>query len=192
MYLSEIRDYIRVEAEIQGIGEYSVLIDDMINDELRQYTGKSKYFEMQESQTFTIVEPVVNAFSLPVDFQMFDTVTWVRPWDANFTPLELTQGKGKIIPAEGRPEYYRRQGSQFFVYPYLGLCLNDLIVLGYYKFATLQLETDIFPVPSLEKAVKQKVISRLLMKTSTQRAQFAKMEAKEAYQDSRNENAGNE
>lgn len=192
MYLAEIRDYIRVEAGVKGIGEYSVLIDNMINQELRRFTGRSKYFEMQTTETFTISSlPVVNAFSLPVDFQLFDFVTWVRPWDSNFTPLNLTAGKGLMIPAEGDPTYYRRQGSQIFVYPYLGLCLNDQIILGYYKSQILQAETDEFPVPSLEMAVIQRVISRL-PSVSTEEKQAAAMEAKATYIDSRSENAGNQ
>lgn len=189
--LSEIRDYIRVEADIQGLKEYTVLIDAMINQELRQFTGKSKYQEMYDTTTFTVADPTVNTFSLPVDFQMFDTLTYVQPSDTNTTPLNLTQGKGLNICANGKPMYYRRQGNVFFVYPYLNLCLNDQLVLGYYKFATLQNETDLFPVESLEKAVIQKVIARMLAKVSSQRAQMAQMEAKEAYQDSRVENAGN-
>lgn len=192
MNLSEIRDYIRTEADIQGLREYTVLIDLIINQELKQFTGKSKYDEMKESTTITLPFPVVNAFDLPADFQLFDTVTWTRPWDANFTPLELTQGKGKVICAEGHPEYYRRQGNQFFVYPYLGMEPNDQIVLGYYKFATLILDTDEFPVLSLEKAVIQKAMKRMLSKISTQRAELAGQEAKEAYLDSRVENAGNQ
>ena len=192
MFLSEIRDYIRVEGEIKGIGEYSVLIDYLINTELRQYTGKAKFNEMQVPSpvVFTISDPTVNSFTLPSDFQLFDFVVWARPDDTNITPLNLTPGRG-ISFGHGIPEYYRSQGANFFVYPFSDLCLNDTITLGYYKTVILQNETDEFPVPSLEKAVIQKVISRLPT-ISTAKQQSCLAEAKQAFLDARAEYAGNQ
>lgn len=191
--LSEIRDYIRVEADIAGLKEYTVLIDAMVNEELRRFTGKSKYPEMWTSTTFTVPDPVVNVFSLPVDFQLFDSVTYISSegFSLGWPPRNLSHGKvSGFVPAIGKPEYYRRQGNQLFVYPFLDMCLNDQIVLAYYKFVTLQQETDLFPVDSLEKAVIQKVMARMLSKVSSDRAQMANLEAKEAYQDSRAQDAG--
>lgn len=191
MVLAEIRDLIRGESNIQGLKEYGTIIDAAINQELSRMTGKSRYEDLRTSTIFTVVSTEEYAFPLPVDYQHLISVSYTA-YNSNCT---YQLGKGLASQVElnrwGRPRYFARYASQLFVYPYPDIDVNDIFQLDYYKKVILVNDADEFPVISLEQAVIQAVMARMIAMTDTSKAQFAKQLAEEAYKDSRAENAGN-
>lgn len=194
MNLSELRDLIRAEASIGGFEEYTNLIDFQVNQELQRFTGKSKYEELRTSTTFTVSTAESHLFALPDDYQLFDSLLFT-PANVSlpFGPVTLSRGiVGRFsLNSSGAPLYWARYGAQLQVYPYTDVAINDTLFLSYYKKVTLTLDTDEFPVPSLEKAVQQAVMARLVRMKDSRKAQQFKAEAQEAYLDSRAQNAGN-
>jgi len=193
MNLSEIRDLIRAEANIQGLGEYTNLIDNLINNELQRITGKSKYTELLEEETYTLAAAEEFEFTLPADFQLFNEVRYSPetvnpPWAV---PYPLTQGKETLFISEGyKTQYWFRKGNVFQVYPYSELVIGDQFILSYYKRPELLADADIFPVASLANVVQLYVMARMMRLRDTKASLLMKAEADQAYKDSRSEAAG--
>lgn len=195
MNLSEIRDLIRAEANIEGLGEYTSTIDNLINVELQRLTGKSKYAQLLTEYTFTSVADGTFQFDLPDNFQLFGTLSFV-PYQNSLaygTPYELSKGFewGYLTQTMGCPKFWHRVGNSFRIYPYTDFYINDSLVLSYYKRPELLLDADVFPVDSLIPAVQQYVIARMLVMTDTKRAALTRQNANSAYLDTRSEDAGN-
>jgi len=193
MNLSEIRDLIRAEAGIQGLDEYTTLIDAILNQELQQITGKSKYEELRTNFTFTSIADGMYEFDLPEDFQLFADLYFFQNGDDPELGRSLVAGiRGRsAVNIAGYPTYYVIMGRKLQVYPYTDFYLDDYLKLAYYKKPVLVNDTDEFPVPSLEKSVQQAVMARMLRQVDTKRSQMAKADANEAYLASRAENAAN-
>lgn len=191
MVLAELRDLVRAEANIQGLKEYSTMIDASINQELSRLTGKSKYEELRAQQIYTTTGIAQNTFLLPVDYQHIISATY-NAFNSNQT-CQLGKGNATMLEVVkcGWPYYYARQGLNLIVYPYMDVAVGDILTLDYYKKVILTLDADSFPVPSLELPVIQFVIARMLSMTDTRKAQFAAEKAEETYRDTRAENAGN-
>lgn len=191
MLLAEIRDLIRAEANLQGLNEYSTLIDSILNQELQQMTGKSKYEELRDTTTLTSTEDGTSTFDLPADFQLFASAIFYR--EGETSGYELSQGVKFEweVKANGCPLYYVRYGQKLVAYPYTNFFNGDFITLGYYKKPFLQLDTDVFLVESLEKAVIQATMGRMLRMVDTKRAQMATADADKAWMESRAQNAAN-
>lgn len=195
MNLSEMRDYIRAEANLSGAKEYSTLIDSIINQELQAITGKAKYADLFIPDfVFTSPADQTHSFDIPADLQILDSVTFNRSDDINpqrgYTLSRGIRGMWQVN-ANGYPKYYTRENGFFQIYPYTSFFLNDFVTLGYYKRPTLQAETDQFPVQSLEKAVIQATIGRMLRLVDTKRAMMASQDAAKAYIESRAEDVTN-
>lgn len=193
MNLSEIRDLIRAEAGIPGIFEFDSLIDTIINQELRELTGKSKYQEMRRSAQITYTNDRLHEFPLPEDFQLMDKINYWHDGDEEGDVLELSKGRSSqwMSLTMGTPLYYERVGTNLQIYPYSDATVNDTLTISYYGFTVLTLDTDEFPVLSLEKAAIQFAMARFLRATDTKRAQMAAAEGEKAWRDSRVEDAAN-
>ncbi len=195
MNLSEIRDLIRAEANIEGIGEYSTLIDALINEELQRVTGTAHFAELLTETTLSVAANEQYEFDLPADFQLLDRIIYVpseasRAFSGPF-PLDRGFPRGWLTNTNGRPQFYSRFGSKLRIYPYTESYLNDELSLSYYKKVTLSADTDEFPVDSLLPVVRQYVMGRLLAMTDSKKAMLARQNANTAYIGSRAENAGN-
>lgn len=202
MLLAELRALISSEANIKGLREYQTLIDWLINQELFRLTGKSKYAAMWEQATTTIsVVPIAPyTFALPTDYQLIDTLVYQQNPLSNNSLGQWTLYKGNvngglltespISSSFGLPRYYARQASNLSVYPWAGIQLGDNFILSYYKTVTLQNDTDVFPVESLEQPIQLFVIGRLLAMTDTQKATLALRLAETARVDSRVQETG--
>lgn len=193
MNLSEIRDLIRAEAGIPGIFEFDSLIDTIVNQELRELTGKSKYPEMLRSAEIIYANDSLHEFPLPEDFQLMDKVSYWHDGDDEGAVEELSKGRSNQWRSltMGTPLYYERMGANLQIYPYTDATVNDKLTISYYGFTVLTLDTDEFPVPSLEKATIQFAMARFLRATDTKRAQMAAAEGEKAWRDSRVEDAAN-
>lgn len=193
MNLSEIRDLIRAEGKIQGYTESNALIDSIINQELLSLTGKSKYGELFTSAQFSPTDPEQNAFLLPTDFQLFESLTYNELGDPNCKTISLTKGRqGRHLSyTQGYPNYFFIAKPTFVVYPFSNVLAPDVLTLAYYRSATLVLDTDEVPVASLEKALIGATMSRMLRLVDTKAAQLSKLDANEAYRDSRAQDAAN-
>lgn len=191
MVLAEIRDLIRAEANLQGLDEYTVLIDSILNQELQQMTGKSKYTELLDSDTLTSTGDGMHLFSLPADFQLFGDLQYFQSGELQSIPLGQGIRNQYQAHIEGYPQYYAIVGTQLQIYPYSSFYLGDYLILGYYKKPQLVLDSDVFPVSSLEKAVIQATMGRMLRMVDTKRAQMATADADKAWIESRAINVAN-
>lgn len=194
MNLSEIRDLIRAEANIQGLGEYTNLIDNLINNELQRITGKSKFTELLNTKTYLLSVEGEFTFTLPDDFQLFNALTynpsvvnnpWAKPY--NLTYSKLLKYDTAI---EGKPLYWMRQGNFLFVAPNIDSFIGDEFILSYYKRPELLEDNDIFPVPSLANVIQLYVMARMMRSRDTKASIMMKTEADQAYRDSRSEAFG--
>lgn len=195
MNLSELRDLIRAEANIQGLDEYTTLIDAIINQELQRITGKSKYQELLTEFTYTSALTGTYGFDLPADFQLWDFITF-SPIEGSLAygrPFNLSKGfaRGHLTNTYGVPQFFHRVGNRFNVYPFTEFYLNDRLILSYYKRPVLLLDSDVFPVESLIPAVQQYVMARMLGMTDSKKSLIVRRNAEGAYIDSRSEDAGN-
>jgi hypothetical protein len=193
MNLAELRDLIRAEAGLQGLDEYTSLIDAILNQELQATTGKAKYEELRTSVVLTATGDGQNSFDLPNDFQLLASADFHRSGDDPAHGYDLAQGKqtGYQTSIDGAPRFYSILGRSLRVYPFTGLYLGDYINFDYYKRPVLVLDADEFPIPSLEKSIQQLVMARLLRQVDTKKAQMAKMEGNQGFIESRAEHAAN-
>lgn len=187
MNLSEIRDLVRAEGNIEGLREHQTLIDNVINQELQRFTGKAKYSELRTNFTYNLIADAEYQLSLPADFQLFDALLYYRSDDLE-KGLELSKGNlhGYERGQNGHPIYFTRYGlNKIYIYPATDTLIGDRLVLSYFKKPEMLLDTDSLPVPSLEAAVQQAVMGRILRMTDTRKAQLATQESKQAFFDSR-------
>lgn len=190
--LAELVDMVRSEANIEGFKEMTNLIVNILNQELQRFTGKGKFEELRTDLTVDLSADEQFQIPLPADFQLFGAITYYKSGDLT-TGLQLSKGQGFGYQEglQGTPRYFTRYGNSYInVYPALGTLLEDRLVLSYYKKPQMLLDTDPLQVPSLETAVVQATIGRMLRMTSTQRAQLATREAHSAFNDARAQNAG--
>lgn len=193
IHLSEMRDLIRGEANIQGLKEYGTLIDSIINQELQALTGKAKYEELSTIQVFSLSVDGQGQFTLPVDFQLMGNVNYTRPNEDPDFSCNLSPGSKSnyLTHLMGWPQYYRRVGSQLLIYPYTDTLLGEVITLQYYKKPILSLDADLLPVESLEKTLIQLAMGRMLRMTDTKRAQMATADGKQTWLETRAQDANN-
>lgn len=197
MNLSEVRDMIRAEASIEGLGAYTNLIDNLINQELQRLTGQAPYEELytETPLTFTLGQ---FQFPLPADFQILARIIYV-PYPtgnapqayANLFTLSKGTGYGSTTNPCGTPMYYHRSGMTLRVYPYTNAVVGDVLTLSYYKRPQLLLDSDLFPVESLVNVVQQYVMARMMAMTDSKKASMIRQNANQALIASRAENAGN-
>ena len=193
MNLAEIRDMIRAEAGLNGLDEYTALIDAILNQELQATTGKAKYQELRTSVTLTATADGLNLYDLPADFQLLASANFHRMGDDPEHGHDLAQGlqTGWQTQIDGWPRHYAISAGKIRFYPFTGIYLNDYVILEYFRRPVLLLDSDAFPVPSLEKTVQQLVMARLLRQIDSKRAQMAKMEGNQGFMESRAEHAAN-
>ncbi len=194
MKLAELRDLIRAEAGLNGLNEYASLIDNIINQELCELTQKSNYPILFETLVFTSPADETSVFELPADFQRLSSLDYLP--DPNSQSIlggyQLSRGtkNGYLTNTNGYPYYYSINGLSLQIYPYTSFFINDTITLSYYRKPSLILDDDEFPIPSLEKAVQQLTMGRLLRMVDTKRAQMATADGQKAWLSSRSD-AGN-
>lgn len=194
MNLSELRDLIRAEANINGLDEYSNLIDNLINQELQRLSGKSKYTELLFSVGYAATVLEEHSFDLPSDYQLFDYLAFTRyndPDPQHIVVLDKGISQGLFSRPNGTPQFYIRGSATFTIYPYTEIVIGDSLLLSYYKRPELLDDDDLFPVPSLESVVQLYVIARMWRMKDTARSREAFAAADRAYRDSRSEYAGN-
>lgn len=191
MKLAELRDLIRAEAGLNGLNEYTALIDNIVNQELQELTQKSNYPILLTAQIFTSPADGTSVFTLPADFQRLSSLDYLpNPISAGvIRGYQLSRGtkNGYLTNTCGYPYYYSINGLSLQIYPYTSFFLNDTLTLSYYKRPQLILDDDEFPIPSLEKAVQQLSMGRLLRMVDTKRAQMATLEGKQAWLSSRSD-----
>ena len=184
MNLSELRDSIRVEGNIEGFERYANMIDNFINQELQRFTGKAPFPDLRTSANF-ILASEQSSIAVPDDFQLIDCLVYTR--DSDERSWQLAKGKNPQgqLGFQGYPKFYTRAGANFNIYPFSGVAALDTIDLYYYSLPELVDDTDELPVPALETAVIQAALSRILMLSDTKKAMAARQQAKEAFVDSR-------
>lgn len=197
MNLSEIRDLIRAEANIEGLDEYQTLIDNLINQELQRLTGLAPYAELLTEATLTWTVDGQFDFDLPTDFQLLNRIIYVpNPTNTasaaygNPFPLDKGFSQGFQTCPNGVPQFYHRFGTKLRIYPYLSSYTGDSLTLSYYKKPELVLDGDLFPVDSLIPPVQQFVMARMLRMTNTQKARDTQANANQALIAARAQNAG--
>lgn len=192
MNLSELRDLVRAEAGIEGDDIYQVLIDAIINQEYNRISGKSKYNELHDEVTFTATAVEEFEFTLPDDYQLFDTLTYLAASDTIEHTCVLSKGTNPRagIQWSGSPKFWYRNGSILKVYPYTDVSIGDTLILGYYKKQILVDDADELLVPMLEKTILLSSIARLAAMKDTRKGQVIAQNANVAYLETRSENAG--
>lgn len=192
MNLAEMRDLVRAEANLQGLNEYTVLIDSIINQELQELTQKSNYDVLRETVVFTASVDGENSFDLPDDFQRISTLDYLPTGNTPPCGYSLSRGTkdNYLTNTQGYPKYFVTLQRKLQIYPYTSFFINDTLSLAYYKKPVLVLDTDEFPVDSLIKSVQQLTMGRLLRMIDTKRAQMATADGGKAWLSSRSD-AGN-
>jgi len=184
MNLAELRDSIRAEGNIEGFERYQNMIDNIINQTMQRFTGKAQYTELRTSANFVLATEQ-SSIALPEDFQLIDCLVYTR--DNDDAAWQLAKGTNPFgnFGQQGYPQFYTRSGSNLSIYPFSGVNALDTVDLYYYKKPELVLNTDELEVPSLETAIIQGSLARILMLSDTKRAMAAKQEAQQAFVDSR-------
>lgn len=180
MYLGEMIDLIRVEANIMGRREFTVQLNHIVNQEANRIVGMAKYPALYKNSTFTTTTTEQNSFSLPVDFQQFGPLIWSpielqdfqQPWD--LSPGLLSQYLQWI---NGNPKYYARKGSNFVIYPWSEVAIGDSLDFSYYAKIFLSHDEDVFPVDELTGVVIKHAAARMMFSSNTQAAQILKADA---------------
>lgn len=184
MNLSELRDIVRSEANIPGDIQYQNLLDFIINQELRRFTGKGKYKDLQTTAEFVMVDEQ-NSVDVPEDFQLFEAILYQRSAQTTSCTLGKGSAVGFLQGKSGLPEFYSKNGEAFNFYPSTSVVAGDTIILVYYKLPNLLNDEDELPVVSLETALIEASISRILRMSDSDKAMLARQEANQAFRDSR-------
>ncbi len=189
MNLSELRDIVRSEANIQGLRENQNLIDNHINQEFQRFTGRSKYPELLTSTNITLTA-AQQSINLPANFQLLEGLVYQKYQCTHGIQL----GKGLSLSFQtgqnGTPKYYSRFGQSFNLFPSVDVQAGDTLILSYYKKPELLVDADELQVPSLETAIIQAAISRILRMTDSKRSVMARQEAERAFVNTRAESQG--
>lgn len=185
MTLKRMRDMIRVDCRIKGISTMVGLIDHHINQSLRDVTSLAKYMEfLVVDANIATVAADNPTFLLPTDIQHLedrsirysttnsaDSFEYLAKFNANIA-------KGL---STGTPQYYYRQAGNLVLYPKSTLAGSG-IFLTYYRYPTTLLnDTDVFPLPQMEKTVMHDVVAIMARATNTKLATLANRDKRDAY-----------
>lgn len=178
----QLREAIKREARVKTATNLDPLVDEIVADIMRDYCNKSRYWELLVENVVITLVAGQQAYSLPADYQNLAVVRYGRgPNPSAFRIVDMQPESVKQTWSAGFPRFYRLiAGPKLSFWPYANIVIADQLMVDYYiDPATLYINnTDNFPVPRLESAVKKDAIARL------QRFYAATAEAQMTDQDS--------
>lgn len=165
MTKAQLRTAIKREARVSANTNLDSLIDSIVEDILRDYCNKSRYSEvLLKDVPITLVASTSN-YALPVGFQNLKSVRFgIGPTALRYYPLREATENVSRFSNYGYPMYFERiAGPGIFIYPGDSIRTTDTLQIDYYAdpVSLYSLETDVFPIPRLESAVKKDAIARV-------------------------------
>lgn len=165
MTKAQLRTAIKREARVKSATNLDGLIDDIIADILRDYCNKSRYWEtLIEGATITLIA-AQQSYSLPEGFINLAAVRYGRgPSPTAFRTIHSQPESVNQTYDGGYPKYYRLvAGPKISFWPFGVIIPADQLIIDYYVDPNTLFteESDEFPIPRLESAVKKDAIARV-------------------------------
>lgn len=167
---AQLRASIKKEARIKSTDTLDGMVDDIVLEVLRDYCNKSRYYELLQENVAIVVVAGQQTYSLPANFHNLNAVRFGRgPTPTTFRNVSVQPASVRQTWSYGSPRFYRLvAGPKISFFPYGGVLTTDQIFIDYYADpgSLFLLDTDNFPIPRLESAVKKDTIARVLNFTS--------------------------
>lgn len=162
---AELRDAIKRESRIKTGSTLDPLVDSIVRDILTDYCNLARYHELlKEGEVIPLVKGQ-QSYALPVDFGNMSVVRYGRGTSPSaFRVVDPQPESVAQSFSGGLPRFYRLvSGSRISFWPYTNIEVQDQLVIDYYidPNSVFALETDVFPIPRLESAVKKDAIARI-------------------------------
>lgn len=185
MTLQELRDAIRIEAEMPGDNTYDYYLDLLIQRELNQQTGLNKYNEaIVLDETIAWVGGNTPYIALPTDLQHldYDQVRYYRDTEFWF----LKRRPARWATSIGDAIYFQRTNSgttqQLYFTPNADVnYATDSIVINYWRKLTWNVDGDECPIPQLTPVIQHAVAKRVAKLQSTNNFERSAIAQREAY-----------
>lgn len=162
---AQLRAAIKREARVVTNANLDSLIDDIVADILRDYCNLTRQWELLKEGIPIVLVAGQQSYSLPADFQNFGVVRYGRgPNPTKFRVVEVQTENVMQGNARGWPRFYRLvSGPKISFWPYDSVVVADQLLIDYYidPASVYVADDDIFPVASLESAVKKDAIARV-------------------------------
>lgn len=162
---AELRAAVKREARIKSSNNLDSLVDEIITDILRDHCNKARYYELLKERVGISLVDEQQAYALPDDFQNLEVVYYGRgPNPTTTRIIDLQPASVKQTWFNGIPRFYRMvAGPKISLWPYGSILAMDQLQIDYYVDpASLFVDdSDNFPIPRLESAVKKDAIARV-------------------------------
>lgn len=161
----QLRSAIKREARIKTATNLDTMIDDIVTDIMRDYCNKTRYWELLSEGVVIALVGAQQAYALPADYQNMSTVRYGRgPNPTTFRAVSPQPETVKQTWSGGFPRFYRLvRGPKISFWPFADIVVADQLKIDYYidPASVYILDSDAFPVPRLESAVKKDAIARV-------------------------------
>lgn len=194
MTKAELREAIKLEARLKSTDEWDDLVDQIVIEILTDYCNLARYDELLKERIPVTIVDAQQQYALPDDLQNISVIRYARgpvPTSGTLPYRELTAQipNVKQTNACGFPFWYRRvAGNKLSLWPYGSIVSTDSLLIDYFvKAESLFLsDSDDFPVPRLEGAVKKDAIARLQrVHSSNAEAQMMGLDGQDSFKASR-------
>lgn len=162
---AELRDLVLRESRIKNsTTQMNDLVDRIIEEILTDYCNKSRYQELLQIDVSITLVAATGTYSLPADVQNLVGVRYGRGPNATYfqdvLPKPETVHRSRNV---GWPRYFILAGNNLMVFPYGDVLDTDTMNISYYAnpVSLFNDDTDEFPIPKLESAVKKDAIARV-------------------------------
>lgn len=183
---AQLRAAIKREARILANANLDSLVDEIVTDILRDYCNLTRQWELLKEG---VVIPLVagqQSYTLPADWMNFGVVRYGRgPSATVFRVVELQTENVMQTSGRGWPRFYRLvSGRKISFWPYDAIVVADSLLIDYYidPASVYAAEGDLFPVESLEGAVKKDAIARVQrFHSASQEAQMTDADGRSSF-----------
>jgi hypothetical protein len=179
---------IKREARIKNSSNLDVMIGNILDDVTTDYCNRQQYFELRKTDVDVPLTDSIGQYDLPADFNTIAEVRYAIE-NANFNNYRVLKPKTATIKrtsSNGWPFYFfLTQGFQINIFPFNAVSSGDSMLLDYFitPLSIFSADSDEFPVPRLQSAVKKEVIMRLeKFHNDNAGAQMVSQDATSSYQ----------
>lgn len=162
MTFSRLVDFIRYEARLPGSSTATAFIEETILEVLRDLTAIDLYQQcLNIDFQLTLFTGGAGTVNLPLDYQHLsaDRVRYL-PAGVDDDSYFLLESEYFDQPNDGAPSKFRLSKGQIVVFPNNLVTTGDVLKIDYYSAITTLDQDTVFPIASLESAVKKAVIAR--------------------------------
>lgn len=162
---AQLREAVKREARIKSGANLDTLVDEIIEDILRDYCNLTRQWELLKEGVAIPLIAGQQSYALPADYHNLGVIRYGRgPAPGKFRVIELQPDGLSQTYSQGYPRFYRLvSGPKISFWPYAAIMANDVLLLDYYidPASVYVADNDPFPVNNLESAVKKDAIARV-------------------------------